>query len=437
MNKNICKYCKKEYEDYFDETILNTEKEYCILHCDKSNWTNLEGKEFKFRYDSFWDEINNIILKKNERNDLILEYGEANYVMTPYAFENINFSFFHFKKLGNTSYATHTPDGEENCIYNIFNGIEPNIDIIFNNCIFEEEIDFTSLKFANNIIFKETCNLKKGINFSNNSFTHNITIKALNSVSISCQNTIFDKYVDFSNLTINTLILDNTTFNENLNLLKSKLVTPLDLTNAIIKSNINLLNFNCEVANRQTARIIKNEFDKQGDIINANIFYAKEMKQREKELQKDLKEGQNFFEYLVFKLHGLSSNHSQDWLLALFWMISFSFISSFIKILDCSEFTLVEKTIISSIIFSIIVFINIHISNTKKIYYVICSIIYYFLYSILTKDYTLNIFSNMINPSSIMIGKDELTFGILIYKITLAYLIYQLIISIRQNTRRK
>ncbi|PUE66066.1 hypothetical protein [Arcobacter caeni] len=31
----------------------------------------------------------------------------------------------------------------------------------------------------------------------------------------------------------------------------------------------------------------------------------------------------------------------------------------------------------------------------------------------------------------------ELTFGILIYKITIAYLIYQLIISIRQNTRRK
>jgi hypothetical protein len=66
MCKNICKHCKKEYEDYFDEPILNTENEYCILHCDKSNWTKLEGKEFKFRYDSFCDEINNIILKNNE-----------------------------------------------------------------------------------------------------------------------------------------------------------------------------------------------------------------------------------------------------------------------------------------------------------------------------------------------------------------------------------
>lgn len=431
MNINICKSCEKEYEDYFYKTILNTEKEYCILHCDKSNWINLEGIEFKLRYDNFWDKICHIISDLNKKNDLIDEYGEANDIKESYLFENINFSFFNFKKIGYSYYG----NGDTSC--RIFSDLRANIDIIFNNCIFEEEVDFTSLRFANNITFKETCNLKKGINFSNNSFTHNITVKAVNNININCQNAIFDKYIDFSNLQINSLLLNNTTFNGNISLLGSTLSLPLDLTNTIIKSNINLLNFNCEVANRQTARIIKNEFDKQGDIINANIFYAKEMKQREKELQKDLKEGQNFFEYLVFKLHGLSSNHSQDWLLALFWMISFSFISSFIKILDCSEFTLVEKTIISSIIFSIIVFINIHISNTKKIYYVICSIIYYFLYSILTKDYTLNIFSNMINPSSIMIGKDELTFGILIYKITLAYLIYQLIISIRQNTRRK
>jgi len=45
--------------------------------------------------------------------------------------------------------------------------------------------------------------------------------------------------------------------------------------------------------------------------------------------------------------------------------------------------------------------------------------------------------ANQLNPFSIMTGKEYLTFGGLIYKVIIAYLIYQLIISIRQNTRRK
>lgn len=62
---------------------------------------------------------------------------------------------------------------------------------------------------------------------------------------------------------------------------------------------------------------------------------------------------------------------------------------------------------------------------------------FYITYSYLTHDANLYYFSNSINPFSIMIGNEKLTFLGLIYKITIAYLIYQLIISIRQNTRRK
>lgn len=429
MCKNICKHCKKEYEDYFDEPILNTENEYCILHCDKSNWTKLEGKEFKFRYDSFWDEINNIILKNNERNDLIREHGEAHDVMTSYVFENIKFSFFNFKKLGNSSYTTYTPDGDENGIYNIFNGLEPNIDIIFNNCIFEEEIDFTSIKFLNNIIFTKTCNLKKEINFSNNSFTHNITVKAVNNIDINCQNTIFGGYVDFSNLKINSLLLNNTTFNENINLLGSTLSLPLDLTNTIIKSNINLLNFNCEVANRQTARILKNEFDKQGDIINANIFYAKEMKMREIELSPS----KNFFDWIIFKVHDISSKHSQDWLLPLLWILVISIIYTHLQF-----FTLNIKNelntlplVVNLLLFLILIF------DLRKLERITIVIFSYLTYGVITNDWTLYCVSNNINPFSIMTGEEKLTSHLLIYKITIAYLIYQLVISIRQNTKRK
>jgi len=46
-------------------------------------------------------------------------------------------------------------------------------------------------------------------------------------------------------------------------------------------------------------------------------------------------------------------------------------------------------------------------------------------------------FANLINPFSIMTKGETLTLGILIYKVVIAYLIYQFIVSIRQNTRRK
>jgi uncharacterized protein YjbI with pentapeptide repeats len=192
---------------------------------------------------------------------------------------------------------------------------------------------------------------------------------------------------------------------------------------------------NIKVENRETARIIKNFYDNSNNIIEANRFYKLEMLEREKELDKDMKK--SIFEWLVFKIHGLASNHSQDWLLPIFWIISLTFLTSFIKIIDDSFSQNFEKIVLSFIAISIIFFININVSNTKKLYYLICSFVYYFICGVFTKDFSLTIFSNLINPFSIMTGKEELNFGILLYKITIAYLIYQLIISIRQNTRRK
>lgn len=62
---------------------------------------------------------------------------------------------------------------------------------------------------------------------------------------------------------------------------------------------------------------------------------------------------------------------------------------------------------------------------------------FYGLYVYLTNDSYLKYFSNSLNPFSIMTGYQELTSLGLVYKTAIAYLIYQLIVSIRQNTRRK
>ena len=245
----------------------------------------------------------------------------------------------------------------------------------------------------------------------------------------------------FKDLIINNANFEQNVFLDKLDFLDIKIKNKIDLQNAIIPEISTFLGLEFEndsgVSNRETARKIKNSFEQQNNIIEANKFYALEMKKREEELEEDIKKGKNFFEWLVFKIHGISSNHSQDWTLALFWIISLTFLTSFIKTIDSNFSQTIEKIGLSFILISIIFFININISNSKKLYYLICGLVYYLIYAVFTKDFSLTIFSNLINPFSIMTGKEELNFGILLYKITIAYLIYQLIISIRQNTRRK
>lgn len=197
-----------------------------------------------------------------------------------------------------------------------------------------------------------------------------------------------------------------------------------------------------EVSNRETARIIKNFFDSSNNIIEANRFYKLEMKEREKEL--DVKK--SFLEWIIFKVHSISSNHSQDWLIAVFWIISITFLYSYSNFLLNKD--KIELVLLPFIISFLIVFINILevsiYNQIKNIYKIISISLLYFIYGFITSDFYLINFSNNINPFSIIIdGNDDnkiakqIDFLTLIYKIIIAYLIYQFIISIRQNTRRK
>lgn len=162
------------------------------------------------------------------------------------------------------------------------------------------------------------------------------------------------------------------------------------------------------------------------------------MKKREEELEKDFKEGKNFFEWLVFKIHGLSSNHSQNWLLALFWILSFTFTFLTIEFVNAHYLThMLDYILIDILILLLFVYGSYLIIEYEKINKFFYIGIYYIFYGFFSKDWLLECFSNKLNPFSIMTGDEELTFGALIYKIIIAYLIYQFIISIRQNTRRK
>jgi uncharacterized protein YjbI with pentapeptide repeats len=290
---------------------------------------------------------------------------------------------------------------------------------IFYNTKFEDLADFYQTKFID-VIFERT-DFKGVTVFSESEFYCDIDFKYTKFLGKS----IFRDTVITGSLNLRDSI-----FNEEANFLDITSVSrKITGKNEFIGESKDII-----VANRETARVIKNLFDNMNNIIEANRFYKLEMKEREKEVGKNK---ENILESLVFKFHGWSSNHSQDWLLSLYWIISLTLGASFIKFLNPKFNTLAETLLASFTIMALMFLININFVNWRKSNSFVVILIYTMLYCFVTKDYTFKIFSNLINPFSIMTHGDSLTFGLLCFKLVIGYLLYQFIISLRQNTRRK
>lgn len=302
--------------------------------------------------------------------------------------------------------------------------------LFFKNCVFENNIRLFNELIEYELIF-ENCiflgevNLEKSVfenyfGFSNSIFFNDINLK----------DTTFDSRVSFRNITLNTkneFNLEETYINDKAEFIR---ICSKDLVqreyldyNSFYKSIEEIKEEKyLNVKNRETARIIKDSFEQQNNIIEANKFYALEMKEREKELERDKKEDKNIFEWLVFKIHGLTSNHSQDWTLALYWILIIGATFSFIN--NCTGFW----SSFITVIFSMIIFFCNNFNKWIKL------LLFYGLYILKTGDILLHGVVKVINPFEKSSGIGLIEF---LSKIIIAYLIYQLIVSIRQNTRRK
>ncbi|WP_294964960.1 pentapeptide repeat-containing protein [Sulfurimonas sp.] len=294
---------------------------------------------------------------------------------------------------------------------------------ILYNTKFKDLADFYKTKF-NEVIFERTD--FEGISvFSKANFNNDVNFKYTKFLGKS----IFRDTVIKGKLNLRDAIFDDE-------------ATFLDITKEERKEDDNREYYGepkvINVANRETARVIKNFYDKSNNIIEANKFYALEMKEREKELDKDKKS--NFFEWIVIKLHGESSEHSQNWMLALFWIVMFSMFYTY-------ESHGIQLMTFFITYFSII-YIIMYKTRKYNLFTKYFNIFMPFLFAI-SLFYFINIwkFINIISLSLVNeIAKNiypfskietDMTFGLLLFKITMAYLIYQFIVSVRQNTRRK
>ena len=453
----MCK-CSKENCDL--EVFENADK--CILHCEKDNWYEVDDNgnknwdKSKRNINLFWKKIQKDLDEKYEMSfyepEVRKEIYIYNNVIFPKFQEDVPYNKYedNADKLGTNFYSYFWFTDIEGRYREELNMIISELNVSFKNCKFLDNVELSRYNFTKvleiknctfeknlilkNVIFKKgskirikNCSVIEYVNFENTTFEdladfNNTSFNKINFYKTTFKDiavfteTIFNKKVDFKHTTFEKLsIFRNSEFKDSIN-----------LKDAIFKEKANFLEIKTKVANRETARIIKDSFEQQNNIIEANKFYALEMKEREKELSPK----KDFFEWLVFKVHNISSNHSQDWFSCLLWIIIFSFV---VGLFNQKYYFEVDKYIFISLILLVPIFIGLIFDETKrKIGLSLFIILFYWNTSI-----NLNFVSNLINPFSIMTGKDELTFGILIYKITIAYLIYQLIISIRQNTRRK
>ena len=487
-----CKSCNREF--YEKEYLITQDENKCILHCEKDDWyddinKNWDKKKIKF----FWNQIKRELDSKWQELDdssiITIEPCIYDSVIFPEFEEDIIYNEYdNLSEFGTNFYSyISSNNGEE------LNQIISELNVSFKNCKildnvelsrynFTKDLDFEKCEFFGNFNLDNT-NVKGRITFSKSFFYKKLDV-SLSSFSklyinysfiyeIKTTYTIFKELSIFSNnIFYSDVYFEMNTFEKMAYFRNSIFLRKLNLRDTIFKENKNFLGISFKLDNdklnqmdlseknkkyvksleiekeyflgdRETARIIKDSFEQQNNIIEANKFYALEMKEREKELEDDIKGGKNIFEWLVFKVHGLSSNHSQDWLLALYWIFIIGFISSYydFNLIQVEgkyvhyELSLIFKTI--GLIFVVLFFHSICKIKDKLVngsYFIIC---FYLVYIYSTEDYLLSLFSKTINPFSVMKTNDPINGIQLFFKIIITYLIYQLIISIRQNTRRK
>ena len=416
------------------EVIENDNK--CILHSEDKD------KDIQI----FWKRIRDDLSKKYICNE-----GEREIFNHEVIYKNIQFPKFeeeNFKDYESESnrcisdeesnfYFINSEEDGKNYIDEIIN----DCNIKFENCTFWDEVKLERYDFQNIISFVD-CTFEKEIfikdeinsiisfincDFKNQKFDISNRIFNKNFILIECKNveliiinTYFKSTFSLSRSNINKAIFDQTNFEDMAIFIDTKFTkdisfnycifsnhvflngceihTKIDLKNAIFKSETNFIDIKNKygkdlkaenIDNRETARIIKNYFEKQNNIIEANKFYALEMRKREKELSCK----GPVFEFIIFYLHKITSKHSQSWILVLSWIV-------FVSILG------IENTPMESI--------------TKLLY---------------GQNY-LDLIANSFYSIFKFDGSD-ITIYKLILKLFMGYLIYQFIVSIRQNTRRK
>ena len=147
----------------------------------------------------------------------------------------------------------------------------------FSECAFEKDVRFNDTTFEKKVFFNES-EFKGKVNAWNMTFLDDVTFKWSN----------FRKKANFSELKAKNGLVEfhGSNFESNAYFYDSK-INELDLKTSVVDNGLFFLGAKINTLNRETARIIKNEFVKQNNKIEALKYHAKEMEAYKAELTKN------------------------------------------------------------------------------------------------------------------------------------------------------
>lgn len=220
--------------------------------------------------------------------------------------------------------------------------------IIIKNCTFQKRFILNNYKINDLLIENSEINDKlefkynKVTNFGliNTNFQNIVDCFKTTFINFEIKKCIFNEYVGFEECTFGSnrnLKEDiskfiHSTFLTFINFRNAKFNSGLDLQQINLKEPPNFLNAHVSEANtnRETFRIIKYSFDKIGNIIEANRFYAHEMHK----YKEDLKNGNTSKDWIglqLLRLYKCFSNYGQSIWRPLIWIIIFAITNMFIN----------------------------------------------------------------------------------------------------------
>ncbi len=347
----------------FYDNLPEKEQKYARLFEDKSNWYKVDKNEKKdwSNYQDKIDEFNSelqafIALQSNNEDEQPYNNNTTEEENTPIELLNIQLKYF-INLLEEEKYKNYQPDDSKNqeksrltidlsyihfpafSIQNYFpNKIDKNI--FFSNCVFyaprDDYIDFFTQTFNGicrfeNSHFKDSINFR-GATFKKKVFFNNCTFEQ----NIRFVEATFNNEVYFNNVTVKkTIDLSRVHFEEffdasgmSFNLLNIKgtyFESPLLLGLSAYENEKKIPLESRHFANKESARLIKDHFEKQNNITEANKYFRIE---QEKYLEELISDGywKNKGDIAVVFLNKIISNHQTSWLRVLLILCIYAFI---------------------------------------------------------------------------------------------------------------
>lgn len=320
---------------------------------------------------------------------------------------------------------------------------------VFSDCIFHAIADFGLAKFEKESTFFNTI-FKGKAYFAGIKFHHDCNFgKTEFRTNATFQNSLFDKLFDLQNIKITTLDLVNARF-DNTNLLG------ISAYDEVYSNGKPLTKGN--FANKETARLIKGHLDSHNNITESNKYFALEQELYLDELKDPNSTEPNRWQTIItLTLNKYVSNFGTDWLRSLAVLIIFGYIVM-IGYMGLDTFGYLENDKEKNIkhfainiywSYSLLMIIGwgfiYNYTFTKNKFMAIAGLVLIGWILFIANIYNLEprAFTNYIVQITNPIGafKDvELYKGIEFYativRITIAVMIYQLIVAFRNNTRR-